>query len=217
MKTVEIQVKKREKLGKSETRRLRNQEMVPCVMYGGEENLHFYAHENFFNKVVFSPDVFQVILDIEGTKKKAIIQEIQFHPVTDKIIHLDFVEIIDGKPVIATIPVTLSGISVGVRNGGKLRQRRRYLKVKGLAENLPDKLDIDISGLDIAQVIKVGDLDYPDLEILDPHRSMIVSVVSSRVAMKSMTVTEEGAEAEEGAEEAPAAAEEGTTGENAEE
>ena len=123
-------------------------------------------------------------------------QEIQFHPVTDKITHIDFVEVVDGKPVIATIPITLTGNSIGIRNGGKLRQRRRYLKVKGLAENLPDRLEIDITNVDIAEVIKVGDLNYPNLEILDPHRSMVVSVVSSRVAMKGMSLTEEGVEAE---------------------
>ena len=216
MKTVEIKVQKREKLGKAETRRLRNQGMVPCVMYGGKENIHFFAHENLFNKVVFSPEVFLLNLDIEGEKKTAIMQEIQFHPVTDSIIHLDFVEVVEGKPVVATIPVKLNGNSVGIRNGGKLRQRRRQLRVKGLAENLPDHLDIDITNVNIGDVIKVGDLNYPNLEILDPHRSMVVSAVSSRVAMKGMTVTEEAGEGTEQAE-GEAAAEGGESEEKSEE
>lgn len=216
MKTVEIKAKKREKLGKAETRRLRNQGMVPCVMYGGKENIHFYAEEKLFSKVVFSPDVFLLNLDIEGEKKTAIMQEIQFHPVTDSIIHLDFVEVIEGKPVVATIPVRLIGNSVGIRNGGKLRQRRRQLRVRGLAENLPDHLDIDITNVNIADVIKVGDLNYPDLEILDPQRSMVVSVVSSRVAMKGMAVPEEAAEGAEAAE-GEAAAEGGEAEEKSEE
>lgn len=197
MKTFQISVQKREKLGKSETRRLRNQDMVPCVMYGGEENLHFYAHENYFKKIVFSPDVFIVILDIDGKTKKGIIQEIQFHPVTDKIIHIDFIEVFDDKPVVATIPISLVGTSKGILAGGKLRQRRRYLKVKGLLENLPEKLSVDITNIEIGDVVKIGDLNYDNLEILDPHRSMVVSVVSSRVAMKGME-TEEPETGEEG-------------------
>ncbi len=209
MKTVEIKVEKREKLGKQETKRLRNQNMVPCVMYGGKENLHFYAHENLFNKVVFSPSVFLISINFEGKKYTSIMQEIQFHPVTDKITHIDFVEVIDGKPVVANVPVSLTGNSVGIRNGGKLRQRRRYLKVKGLAQNLPDSLDVDISNVNIGEVIKVGDLKYPNLEILDAHRSMVVSVVSSRVAMKGMSMTEEGVEVEEKAPEEGASEEEG--------
>ncbi len=209
MKTVEIQVKKREKLGKSDTKRLRNEEMVPCVMYGGKENYHFYAHENLFKKIVFSPDIFLVLINMEGTKITGIIQEIQFHPVSDKITHIDFVEVIEGKPVIANIPISLTGNSVGIRNGGKLRQRRRYLKVKGLAENLPDKLEVDISNVNTGEVIKVGDLTYPNLEILDPHRSMVVSVVSSRVALKGMSITEEGVEVEEAAAEGTPAEGEG--------
>lgn len=199
MKKVKVNVQKREKLGKSETRRLRNEEMVPCVMYGGKENYHFYAHHNVFNKLVFTPDVHLLEIDIDGDLHKAIIQEVQFHPVTDRIIHIDFIEVYEDKPVIATIPIELTGSSVGVRNGGKMRQRRRYLKVRGLVKDLPEKLEVDISNIDIGQVIKIGELNYPDLEILDPHRSMIVSVVSSRVAMKGMIIEEE-TEAEEGAE-----------------
>jgi large subunit ribosomal protein L25 len=200
MKTAKIKVKKREKLGKSETRRLRNEEMVPCVLYGGDKNYHFYGHHNDFSKLVFTHDVYLLEIDMEGEVHKAITQEVQFHPVTDRILHIDYVEVFEDKPVVATIPVELTGSSAGVRNGGKLRQRRRYLKVKGLVANMPEKLEIDITNLDIGQVIKIGDLEYPDLEILDPSRSMIVSVVSSRVAMKGMTIEEPEAEEAEGAE-----------------
>ncbi len=224
MKTFQISVKKREKLGKGETRRLRQQEMVPCVMYGGKENLHFYAHENFFKKIIISPDVYIVLLDIEGEQRKAIMQEIQFHPVTDKITHIDFIEVFDDKPVVATIPVELVGSSIGILNGGKLRQRRRYLKVKGLIKHLPEKLEIDITNVDISDVVKIGDLDYPNLEILDPARSMMVSVVSSRVALKGMELedpdavkeeVEEGEEGEEGAAEGAEGVEGAEGGESA--
>jgi len=209
MKTKKIEVKKREKLGKGETRKLRNQEMVPCVMYGGDKNHHFYAHENFFNKVVFSPDVHVIELDIEGDTRKAIIQEVQFHPVTDKIVHIDFMEVFDDKPVITTIPIEITGSSIGVKNGGKLRQKRRYLKVRGLVKDMPERLMVDISDVDISDVVKVGDLIYDNLELLDPHRSMVLAVVSSRVAMKGMIIEEPTVESEEG--------EEGAEGEEGEE
>ncbi|MBE0653101.1 MAG: 50S ribosomal protein L25/general stress protein Ctc [Bacteroidales bacterium] len=195
MKKFKISVQKREKLGKSETKRLRKLLMVPCVMYGGEENLHFYAHENDFSKLVYTPEVHLVEINLENKMHKAIIQEIQFHPVTDKIIHIDFIEVFDDKPVIASIPIELTGSSIGIKNGGKLRQKRRYLKVKGLIADLPEKLTIDITKVNIGDVVKVGDLKYPNLDLLDPHRSMVVSIVSSRVALKGMT-TDEPAEEE---------------------
>ena len=196
MKTVNILVKKRTKLGKSETKRLRKEEMVPCVMYGGKKIYHFYAHENNFFKVIYSPEVHLIEIDIDGEKHKGLIQDIQFHPVTDKILHIDFIEVFDDAPAIATIPLRLEGISVGVKNGGRMRQRRRYLKVKGLVKDMPEYLVVDITNVDINDTIKIGDLDYPDLQILDPHQSMVLSVVSSRVAMKSMIIEEETPEGE---------------------
>jgi large subunit ribosomal protein L25 len=184
MKTFEIVVKKRESLGKGATRRIRKEDNVPCVMYGGDKLYHFYAHENLFKKMIYTPEVYIIELDIDGKKHKAVVQEIQFHSVTDKIQHIDFVEVFPDKPVIVSIPVELTGSSIGVKNGGKLRLKRRSLKVKGLLEFLPDKLTIDLTTLDIGQVIKVGDLKYNKLELIDPHRSMVVSVISSRLAAK---------------------------------
>ena len=207
MKTFKIKVKKRENIGKSSSKKLRNQQNVPCVMYGGDQVFHFYAHENSFSKMVYTNEVFIIEVDMEGDIHKGVIQDIQFHPVTDKIQHIDFVEIFDNKPVVVNIPVELTGSSIGIKNGGKLRQKRRTLKVKGLIKDLPDQLKIDITNVDVADVIKIGDLKYDNLEILDPHRSMVVSVISSRVAMKSATMAEaeevvaEEPEAEEAAEE----------------
>lgn len=215
MKTVKISVEKREKISKPETRRLRKEEMVPCVMYGGEKNYHFYTHQNNFLKVVYSPEVHLIEIDMQGEKHKGLIQDIQFHPVTDKILHIDFIEVFDEIPVIATIPIRLEGVSIGVKNGGRMRQRRRYLKVKGLIQNMPEHLVIDITNMDINDTIKISDLDYPNLEILDPHQSMVLSVVSSRVAMKSMIIEEEPSEAEE-AEEGAVAAEGEEGGESGE-
>ena len=206
MKTFQILVKKREDTGKGSTHRLRNQDNVPCVMYGGDKLYHFYAHENSFKKMIYTPEVHIIELDIDGEKHKAVVKEVQFHPVTDKIQHIDFVEAFPDKPVIVSIPVELTGSSIGIKNGGKLRLKRRNLKVKGLLENLPDTLKIDMTNVDISQVIKVGDLDYKKLELLDPHRSMVVSVISSRLAMKAATIEE--APAEEKAEETEAEKEE---------
>lgn len=198
MKTFKIEVKKRESTGKSASRKLRSRQDVPCVMYGGENIFHFYAHENVFRKIIYTNEVFVIEFDIEGKKHKAVIQDIQFHPVTDRIQHIDFIEVFDDKPVTVNIPVELTGSSIGVRGGGRLRQKRRSLKVKGLLKYLPEKLNIDITNVDIGHVVKIGDLHYDQLELLDPHRSMVISVVSSRVALKSATMAEEEtAESEE--------------------
>lgn len=197
MKTISISVKKRTDVGKSATKSLRKEENVPCVMYGGAEIQHFYAAQNDFLKLVYSPNVYIVQLDIEGKKHKAIMQDIQFHPVTEKIQHIDFVEVFDDQPVTISIPIELTGSAEGIKQGGKSRQKRRTLKVRGLIEHLPDRLEVDITNVDIGDVIKVGDLSYENLEILDPHRSMVYAIVSSRVAAKGMTVDEPTAEGEE--------------------
>ena len=123
MKTLAISVKERKNVGKSNTRALRNQGNVPCVLYGGEKQVTFYAHENDFRKIVYTPDVFVVELNIDGTKTRAIMQDIQFHPVTDKILHIDFLEVFDNKPITVSVPVILNGIAIGVKDGGNLMVR----------------------------------------------------------------------------------------------
>jgi len=208
MKKISISAEKRTELGKKSTRDLRKADHVPCVMYGGTEVIHFHAHENDFRGIVFTPDAFIVEIKINGDVRKAVLQELQFHPVTDKLNHIDFVEISDDRPVTVVLPINLVGAAIGIKNGGKPRQRRRVLKVRGLIKDLPDTLDIDITDVEIGEVIKIGDLSYDNLEILDPSRSMIYAVVSSRISMKGMELEEpeveavEGEEGEEG-EEAP--------------
>ncbi len=210
MRTLEIIAKKREKTGKSETKKIRNEGNVPCVMYGGKETIHFYTHENNFNELVYTPSVYIVTVNVEGEKYKAVLKDIQFHPVTDKISHIDFIEVFDDKPVTVFIPVNLTGESVGLKAGGKLRLKRRQLTVRGYIDALPDKLDIDITNLDIGQTIKINELGYEGIEILDPPRAMVVAVISSRLAMRGMEMPEEveaeaegeeveGEEVEEGA------------------
>ena len=212
MKTITISAEKRTELGKKDTRDLRKAHHVPCVMYGGAEVVHFHAHENDFRHVVYTPSAFIVEVDLDGKKHKAVMQELQFHPVTDKLNHIDFVEVFDDKPVTVEVPIKLVGAAIGLKDGGKPRQRRRVLKVRGLVQHLPDELDIDITDIGIGDVIKIGDLSYDNLEILDPSRSMIFAVVSSRIS-KGMEMGEAEIEAEEAAAAAAAEAAEAEGGE----
>ena len=204
MKSIDIKVNLRKETGKKSTIELRNRGEVPCVMYGGEKNIHFTAKANDLRHIIYTHNVYIIKLDIEGKPYSAILKDIQFHAVTDEPLHIDFIEVSENNPAIVELPVSIIGSSVGIKAGGKLRQRRRYLKVKGLINNLPETLDIDITDLNIGQFLKVGDLKYPNLELLDPSRAMVVGVSASRIS-KGM---EEGevpgaeveAEAEAGAE-----------------
>jgi len=198
MKTLAINVKEREKVGKSNTRALRNQGNVPCVLYGGEKQVTFYAHENDFRKLVYTPDVFVVELNIDGNKFRAIMQDIQFHPVSEKILHIDFLQVFDDKPVTVSIPVILEGIAEGVRNGGNLMFRRNKIITKGLVADLPDAIKINIEHLKIGMFTYIKDLDIEGCEFLAPGNSVVVGVKTARTAIEE-TVEEED-EATEGAE-----------------
>ena len=207
MKTLAINVKEREKVGKSNTRALRNQGNVPCVLYGGEKQVTFYAHENDFRKLVYTPDVFVVELNIDGNKFRAIMQDIQFHPVSEKILHIDFLQVFDDKPVTVSIPVILEGIAEGVRNGGNLMFRRNKIITKGLVADLPDAIKINIEHLKIGMFTYIKDLDIEGCEFLAPGNSVVVGVKTARTAIEAETVEEED-EATEGAEGAEGASEE---------
>ena len=196
MKTLAISVKQRENVGKTSTRALRNQGKVPCVLYGGEKQVAFHAHENDFRKLVYTPDVFIVELDIEGSKVKAVMQDIQFHPVTDKILHIDFLEITDDKAITVSIPVILNGLAIGVRDGGNLMFRRRKIITRGLTANLPNAIEINIEDVKIGQFIYIKDLNVEGCEFLAPDSSVVVGVKMSRGAVE--TDEEEGEEGEEG-------------------
>jgi large subunit ribosomal protein L25 len=205
MKTFSIVTKKRTDVGKKSTKNLRAQDMIPCVMYGGEENVQFYAPENDFRKMIYTNEVFLIDLDVEGKKYQAVMKELQFHPVTDKVLHIDFIQVFDDKPAVVNLPVELTGTSAGILAGGKLRLKKRYLSVKGLVKDMPETLVIDITQLNIGSVVKVSDLNFENLEILDPAQAMVVGIVTSRLAKAGAAEgVEEGAEegAGEGAEEA---------------
>jgi large subunit ribosomal protein L25 len=211
MKTIEIKGSIRKELGKKSSKKTRMAGNVPCVIYGKEQNTHFEAHENSFKNLVYTHMAHLVKLDLDGQIFNAVLQDMQFHPVTDKIIHADFVQIFDNKPVIIDIPVSVTGESVGVKAGGKLIVKRRHLKVKGFAKDLPEELTVDITELKIHHSIKVGELSFDKIDLLDPKITTVVSVATSRVALK--TDEEEAAEAAAAEAAAAAAAEGGETAE----
>ena len=196
MKTIEINGSLRKELGKKSSRDLRKSENVPCVIYGGKENVHFSTHENNFTKLVYTPDAHLVKLNIDGKAYEVVLKDMQFHPVTDKIIHADFTEISENKPIVIGIPIKVSGDSVGVKAGGKLRIRRRSLLVKGFANDIPEFLPIDITELKIHDSVKVSDLSFDKIELTDPKKSMVLTIGTSRVALKEEEEAPvEGAEA----------------------
>ena len=207
MKSLAISVKKRENVGKSDSKALRNQGKVPCVLYGGEKQVCFYVHENDLRKLVYTPDVFLVDLDIEGTNTSCVMQDIQFHPVTDKILHVDFLEAFEDKEITVNIPVILNGLAMGVKNGGNLFFRRKTIITRALPGNLPDAIEIDISELKIGQFIYIKDLKSDQYTFLAPDNSVVVGVKTARAAIEDEIEDEE--ETEEGA------TEEGATEEGA--
>ncbi len=209
MKTLAINVKERGNVGKTNTRALRNQGNVPCVLYGGEKQVTFYAHENDFRKLVYTPDTFVVELNINGTVTKAIMQDIQFHPVTDKRLHIDFLEVFDNKAITVSIPVILNGAAIGVKNGGNLMFRRPKIITKGLVANLPDAIELNIEHLKIGMFTYIKDITVEGCELMAPGNSVVVGVKTARAAVEEEVEeeVEEGAEGDAPAEgaEAPAA------------
>ncbi len=176
MKKHEIVGFKRANLGKTEAQELRSQGYIPSVLYGGTEQVHFYAPAMLFRDLLFLPDVFNVTLNIEGTIYNAILQEKQFHPVNDSLIHADFLQIIPGKEIKVEVPVKLTGTSSGVIKGGKMNQKLRKLRVQGLAENIPDYVDVDVTNLDLGKSVKVGAIKAENFVILSAISNPIASV-----------------------------------------
>jgi large subunit ribosomal protein L25 len=210
MKSITIKGSERESVGKKATKALRNAGKVPCVVYGGEKPLHFSADELAFKNLVYSPNAHTVKVDLDkGEKVKAVMQDIQFHPVTDKILHIDFYQLFDDKEVSMDIPVRLQGNSPGVRNGGRLLFRNRKLTIKALPDNLPDFFDIDISKLKIGDNILVESLKNDAFSILQPDSTVVVQVKTARAAVEIEEEDEEGVEGAEGTEGATETAAEG--------
>ena len=186
MKSVSISGSPRANVGKTDATALRNAKRVPCVLYGGKEQVHFSVLEADFKDLIYTPHVNTVDLDVEGKKFKAILQEAQFHAVKDNLLHVDFLEVIAGKPVTMSIPVKTTGTSPGVRNGGKLNKKLKTLKVKGLVEKMPDTIDIAIDKLEIGDGVRVSDLKIDGLTFLNAENVTVVNVQVTRVAVEEV-------------------------------
>ncbi len=205
MKSLVIKGNLREAVGKKDAKKLRYEGNVPCVLYGENEPIHFYAPFNEFRKIVYTPNVYLLEIDIEGKVYQAIMQDIQWHPIDEQILHVDFLQIRDDKPVKIEVPVVTQGMAIGIKAGGKLKVNMRRLRVKAFSKDLPDNIEIDVTELAVGQSVKVGDLAVNNLEFLDNPSNVVVSVIVTRAA-KAAADAEEDDEAPEGTEEeAPAA------------
>ncbi|AWM13439.1 50S ribosomal protein L25/general stress protein Ctc [Flavobacterium sp. NRK F10] len=197
MKSITIKGSERESVGKKATKAVRDAGMVPCVIYGGSEPVHFVADERAFKNLVYTPNAHTVVVELEGGKTiDCILQDIQFHPVNDKILHIDFYRLNDEKEVVMEVPVKVTGKSPGIMAGGTLRLNLRRLKVKALPKNLPDFVEADITPLEMGNRLYVTKLASDDFKIMHPDNTVVCQVKVSRAAMKA---AQEAAKAEKAA------------------
>ncbi len=182
MKTFELKGTVRTDLGKKATKAERVAENVPCVLYGGKDNVHFITTVSELRKLVYTPEVFIVNLSIDGKVTKSIMKALQFHPVTDKVLHIDFLQVSEEKPVIVELPVKLEGLAEGVKAGGKLALEMRKLKVKGLYTQIPENIVIDVTSLGLGKSIQVAKVSVENLEILNAKNAVVAQVKLTRAA-----------------------------------
>ena len=180
MKSVSISGSPRENVGKRDAKEQRAKGMIPCVLYGGVEQCQFVVEKDQFRKLLYTPEVLYADLKVGDKECKAIIQDTQFHPITDNLLHVDFLEVLDGKPITIEIPVLVTGTSPGVLRGGKLSKKVRKLKIRGELKDIPEQIMVDISGLDINDNIKVNALSMDNIEFLEIPTKIVVSVLSTR-------------------------------------
>jgi large subunit ribosomal protein L25 len=184
MKVAQLSGSPRANVGKKDAALTRNNGQVPCVLYGSGEQTHFAVKAVSLEKLIFSPEVYQFELEIDGKVKKAVVRELQQHPIKGTIQHVDFLELEDNKPVRVALPVRLTGSARGVMSGGKLMQSYRNLKLIGLPGNIPDAITLDISKLKIGQSIRIKQVEIPGITILEPMNSVVVGVRMARGAVK---------------------------------
>ena len=195
MKSITINGSQRESVGKKSTKALRNAGQVPCVLYGGDKAVHFSAAELAFSKLVYTPNAHTVVIELEGGDTyNAILQDIQFHPVTDRILHIDFYQVFEDKEITMDIPVRYIGNPRGVRNGGVLRKNKRSLRVKALPGNLPDYIDADIENLKIGNKLYITKLESEDYTFMHPDNTVVCLVRRSRAAVVEDDEDDEDAE-----------------------
>lgn len=182
MKTFELNGSPRADFGKKASKNVRKNGNVPCVLYGGEENLHFQVKKEDLRALLYTPEVYLVKLTIADKAYMSILQDMQFHPVSDEPLHLDFMQIFEDKPIIIEVPVKLNGLAAGVKSGGKLSLDMRKLKVKALYNKIPDFLEIDITNLELGKTIQVGELQFDNLELMNTKNAVVCAVKLTRVA-----------------------------------
>ena len=207
MKVITIEGTKREELGSKSAKELRREGNVPCVIYGGKENVHFYTSVMSFKDLLYTAEAHLVEVKLDGETYKSVVREAQYHPVTDDIEHVDFYELLPGVPITIAVPINLIGNARGVRNGGRMKINLRKLRVKASEANLPGKINIDIENLRIGEAIRVEDIKKEsDYDILhEPYRT-ILTIQTARNAVEDLDLDEEeGEEGEESGEEAAAA------------
>jgi large subunit ribosomal protein L25 len=180
MKKVSLSGSSRENVGKKDAKKSRKMGNVPCVMYGGKEQIHFEIDSFTFGKIIFTPETYLVELNIDGKVYNALLQDVQYHPVSDTALHADFLEVIPGKPIITALPIRITGNSPGVIAGGKLQQKLRKMKVRGVVENLPEEIIVNISKLKIGDSIKVKAVTTDNVEFLDIPNAVVVMVKTAR-------------------------------------
>ncbi|MDD4777570.1 MAG: 50S ribosomal protein L25/general stress protein Ctc [Fermentimonas sp.] len=203
MKTFELKGEIREGFGKKAAKSYRSEGLIPCVVYGGNEgeNLNFVVKQSAVRNLIYTPEVFLVNLDLGEKKMQAILKDVQFHPVKEQILHIDFLHVFEDKPVVIEIPVRLKGLAAGVKAGGKLSLDLRKLKVRGVAANLPEELVINVEKLVLGKSIQVGDLKFEGLELLNAKNAVVCRVQLTRAARgdaaAAAAVEDEEAESEE--------------------
>ena len=194
MKSVSISGSLRENVGKKDAKAQRRNGMIPCVLYGGEKQYEFVVPEGQFRNLIYTPEVKYAIVNIDGKEIPAVLQASQFHPITDKLLHVDFLEVVDGKPITIGLPIRISGTSPGVLRGGRLVKKVRKLKVRGLLNDIPEFIPVDISGLDIDNSIKINELKLDNLTFVENPNAVVVAVLSTR-NVEAAPTEDEAAEA----------------------
>lgn len=198
MQTVAIEGTLRTEITKSSTKAIRRGQGVPCVMYGGENVIHFHAQENSFKKLVYTPDFKLAEITVEGTSHRAIVKDIQFHPVTDKIMHMDFIELVPGRTFKTELPIRVIGSAPGVKVGGKLLQGMRKAKVMSTPEALVDSITVDVSHLELGQSVRIRDVKAVEgLTITTPSGTPVASIEIPRALRSAMDGAEKTGEEEE--------------------
>lgn len=182
MKTLSISGNLRETTGTKQAESLRKSGSIPCVLYGGSEQMSFSVNEKQFSKLLYTPDAYLVTLDVDGKQAKAIVQEAQFDKVTDKILHVDFMEAVPGKYLTVKVPVVTHGSPLGVKKGGKLQTKIRRLTVKGLVDDLPDHITLEVGHLELGESILIKEMKNDKLKFLDPQNAAVVTVRITREA-----------------------------------